>query len=150
MSKVTSLHAVSTAEITAINLNEIPTNRYGFKYVGMHHAFQPTWVWSVGELYLGATTVAKLMDVHQSHEGFPLANANIIPVIEEKINSVPESWIGKEIYILGTTFANNKGDEYTVSFVISSDNERVRTLAVTTRPFLKDIGSNSRILLHRE
>lgn len=150
MNKVTQLQPVPDVPPMVIDLSESPINRYGFKYIGPHFVFKKQWEWNVEDLYLGAATVAKLCDVYRSHEGFPLANANILSAIKENLYKIPQSWIGREIYILGTTFTNVGQDEHVVSFHIAIDKDEKRELVITPRAFLQGIEEKSRILLHRE
>lgn len=138
-----------------ISLQQMPTNRHGFKFIGEHICVRPAWDGDISSLYLGPVSIAKAEEVFRAYkDDFPVANINVLARIQDRLEDVLESWIGKSIYIMGTTFANQGKEEHVVWFVISlvkkKGKKNQRAITVKTTSFTNGVESNARVLLLRE
>jgi hypothetical protein len=137
-----------------VSLLEVPQNRYGFKYIGRHDYDRTTWDGDFSSLAFGPATKAKLTDVIASYKGFSVANINVLRTFEHRIDEVPIKFLDKDIYIIGTSFANHNSEEHALYFRITEQlpekgkkNSSKRIISVKHRSYTSGVEANAIVLL---
>lgn len=147
-----------------VSLLEVPKNRRGFKYIGRHDRDRTAWDGDFAALIFGPASKAKLTDVITSYKDFPVANINVLSAFETRIDEVPDKFLDKDIYIIGTSFANHGTEEHAVYFRITigvfkkgRKKEAKRVISVNNRSYtsgvetkINDVELNPVVLLLRD